>query len=111
MSILTHIHNHTVTAQNNPSSRLIMSFVHAANFDVTSDKEITLAGFLALHEMTACDEDGEEELWQVMKALGYNKQLQLSQVSQRHCMVVGSYIINLDSFRSINQICNPLGHK
>ena len=56
-------------------------YFYAANFDVTSDEEITLDGFLALHEMTAADEeDGEEELWQVMKALGYDRQLQLSQV-------------------------------
>ena len=53
-----------------------------ANFDVTNDEEITLKGFIALHEMTAADEEGgEEEIWQVMKALGYNKQLQLSQAS------------------------------
>ena len=52
-----------------------------ANFDVTTEKEITLKGFLALHEMTASDEGGEEELWQVVKALGYNGQLQLHQVT------------------------------
>ena len=56
------------------------------NFDVTSDEEITLDGFLQLHEMTAADEEGgEEELWQVLRALGYDKQLQLNQV----CTFVG----------------------
>lgn len=54
----------------------------SANFDMTGDDEITLRGFLALHEMTAIDEEGgEEELWQVLQGLGYNRQLQLNQVS------------------------------
>lgn len=43
-----------------------------------------LKGFVALHEMTAADADGgEEEVWQVIKALGYDKQLQLNQASIR----------------------------
>lgn len=41
-----------------------------------------MKGFVALHEMTAADADGgEEEVWQVIKALGYDKQLQLNQAS------------------------------
>lgn len=60
----------------------------AANFDVTDDEEITVKGFLQLHEMSAADEEGgEEEVWQVLKALGYNKQLQLYQACLR-----GSYL-------------------
>ena len=51
-----------------------------ANFDVT-DEEITLKGFIGLHEMAAADEEGgEEELRQVISGMGYDKQLRLSQV-------------------------------
>lgn len=53
-----------------------------ANFNVTKEEEITLEGFLALHEMTGADEEGgEEEVWQVLMTLGYNNQLQLITVS------------------------------
>ena len=32
--------------------------------------------------MTVCDEEGgEEEVWEVLSSLGYNRQLQLDQVS------------------------------
>ncbi len=48
---------------------------------MTREGEITLKGFLALHEMTATDEEGGgEELWEAMECLGYNKQLKLVQV-------------------------------
>ena len=52
------------------------------NFEMTGDDEITLKGFLALHVMTAEDEEGGEgEVWEVLNTMGYNKQLQLDQVS------------------------------
>ena len=48
---------------------------------MTDEEEITLDGFLALHRMAAGDEEGgEEELWEVMRGLGYDRQLQLNQV-------------------------------
>ena len=55
----------------------------ADNFEMTGEgkDEITLEGFLALHVMTAEDEEGgEEELWEVLSTLGYSRQLQLDQV-------------------------------
>lgn len=55
--------------------------MYIANFDVTDEEEITLKGFLALHEMAAADEEGgEEELRQVVNGMGYDKQLHLNQV-------------------------------
>ena len=55
------------------------------NFELTSDDEITLKGFLDLHVMTAEDEEGGvSEIWEVLDAMGYNKQLQLDQVSRSH---------------------------
>lgn len=49
---------------------------------MTSDDELTLQGFLDLHVMTVCDEEGGEgEVWEVLSSLGYNRQLQLDQVS------------------------------
>ena len=49
---------------------------------MTSDDELTLQGFLDLHVMTVRDEEGGEmEVWEVLSSLGYNKQLQLDQVS------------------------------
>jgi hypothetical protein len=43
-----------------------------------------LKGFLSLHEMAAADEEGGEELGQVVRGMGYNKDLQLNQVSTVH---------------------------
>lgn len=65
----------TITCPNNILTHIV------ANFDVTDEEEITLKGFLALHEMAAADEEGgEEELRQVVGGMGYDKQLRLSQV-------------------------------
>ena len=47
---------------------------------MTEEDELTLKGFLDIHVMTASDDEGEEELWEVLTAMGYNKQLQLDQV-------------------------------
>ena len=48
---------------------------------MTEDNELTLKGFLDLHEMTANDKDGGEcELWDILSTMGYNSQLQLDQV-------------------------------
>lgn len=61
-----------------------------ANFDVTDEEEITLKGFLTLHEMAAEDkEGGEEELWHVARGLGYDTRLQLNQV-RRYCTYMSS---------------------
>ena len=64
------------------AEKSVTTCVHIiGNFDVTEEEEITLKGFLALHEMSAADEEGgEEEVWQVLKALGYDRQLHLNQV-------------------------------
>ena len=49
---------------------------------MTDDNELTLKGFLDLHEMTANDQDGGEgELWDILSTMGYNRQLQLDQVT------------------------------
>ena len=57
-------------------------FIHADNFELTGDDEITLKGFLDLHVMTAEDEEGgETEIWDILNTMGYNKQLQLDQVT------------------------------
>ncbi len=62
-----------------------------ANFDVTDEEEITLKGFLTLHEMAAEDkEGGEEELWHVARGLGYDTRLQLNQVLYVHELVASS---------------------
>lgn len=51
------------------------------NFEMTDDDEITLKGFLDLHVMTAEDEEGGEgEIWEILDAMGYSKQLRLDQV-------------------------------
>lgn len=48
---------------------------------MTEEEEITLKGFLTLHEMAAADEEGgEEELRQVVSGMGYDKQLLLNKV-------------------------------
>ena len=53
----------------------------AENFEVNEDEEVTLKGFLDLHAMTANDEEGgEDELWDVLQSMGYNKQLKLVMV-------------------------------
>ena len=52
---------------------------------MNEDEEVTLKGFLDLHAMTANDEEGgEDELWDVLQSMGYNKQLKLVMVS--YCM-------------------------
>ena len=51
------------------------------NFNHNDDGEITLQGFLDLHELTANDQDGgEPELWNILHSMGYNRRLQLTQV-------------------------------
>ena len=41
---------------------------------MTSEDELTLAGFLQLHVMTARDEEGGgAEVWQVLSSLGYRR--------------------------------------
>ena len=48
---------------------------------MTSDDELTLEGFYSLHKMTATDsEDGVAELWDILVAMGYNKDLALQYV-------------------------------
>ena len=57
-------------------------FFSSDNFELTGDDEITLKGFLDLHVMTAEDEEGGEgEIWDILNTMGYNKQLQLDQVT------------------------------
>lgn len=57
---------------------------------MTEEDEITEAGFLGLQEMAAGDEEGgETELWQCLHAMGYDKQLKLSQVSNNTSSVRG----------------------
>ena len=61
---------------------LVHSFSFADNFDHSEDRELTLKGFLDLHEITANDEEGgEAELWTIMEAMGYNRQLKLNKVT------------------------------
>lgn len=61
---------------------------------MTDDNELTLKGFLDLHEMTANDQDGGEgELWDILSAMGYNKQLQLDQVTILQCIATVKYPI------------------
>ncbi len=48
---------------------------------MTEDDEISELGFLSLQEMAAGDEEGgESELWQCLRAMGYDRQLKLRQV-------------------------------
>ena len=46
------------------------------NFDLTLKGELTLAGFLRLHQMEAEDNCGDSaELWVTLNAMGYNYNL------------------------------------
>ena len=63
--------------------KFLTLFNHPDNFELTGDDEITLKGFLDLHVMTAEDEEGGEgEVWDILNTMGYNKQLQLDQVTR-----------------------------
>ena len=74
----THTHTHTLTHTH--------THIHTSdNFEMTSDDELTLRGFLDLHMMAVRDEEGGEgEVWEVFTALGYNRHLQLDQVKPLH---------------------------
>ena len=51
------------------------------NFEMKDD-EITLKGFLDLNMMEAQDSDGDpNDLWVTLESMGYNKALELDQVS------------------------------
>ena len=48
---------------------------------MNNDEELTINGYIDLHTLTANDEnEGETEIWNILKCMGYNKQLQLNKV-------------------------------
>ena len=55
---------------------------------MNNDEELTINGFIDLHTLTANDEnEGETEIWNILKNMGYNKQLQLNKVSYFLCTI------------------------
>jgi Ca2+-binding EF-hand superfamily protein len=49
------------------------------NFEINDNSELTVKGFISLHEYTAGNDHGggEGEIWKSLKSVGYNHQLQL----------------------------------
>lgn len=55
------------------------------NFEHNDEGEVTLKGFLDLHEKVATDESGgERELWTIIEGMGYDRQLKLLKVINNH---------------------------
>lgn len=58
------------------------------NFEVTQQNKLTKKGFYDLHKETVKDEQGGvSELWDTLQAMGYNKALQLDEVTGWPCFI------------------------
>lgn len=47
---------------------------------MTKEDELTLKGFLDFHTAIASKDNGDQQLWNILKVMGYNHQLQIEQV-------------------------------
>ena len=72
----------------------LFAVVSPENFDMNENQEIVLKGFLDLNLMEAKDADGDpNDLWVTLESMGYNRGLELDQVSsQTFSSVANVYI-------------------